>query len=68
VERRKNAWLLMTAVVVVLGFEDDEEGEDGLMGKMVITYTCENLRGILVRSCKFLMCQHCHISMLLMWQ
>jgi hypothetical protein len=41
--------------VVVLGFED-EEGEDELGAKTVITRMCENLRGILVRSRKLLMC------------
>jgi len=42
-------------VVVVLGFED-EEGEDELGAKTVITHMCENFRGIFVRSRKLLMC------------
>ncbi|RHN61668.1 putative protein-serine/threonine kinase CMGC-CDK-CRK7-CDK9 family [Medicago truncatula] len=41
-------------VAVVLGFEDEDE-EDELRGKTVITRMSENLRGILVRSRKILM-------------
>jgi len=55
-------WLLMMVVVVGLGFEDDVKGADELRRKTVITRMCENLRGILVRSRKLLMCQHCHVS------